>query len=113
MRDPYPARIYVERDEETNEKRWFSIAGSGVEYVRADTLQALENVPAGFADAHTNPTDPSLSSLRKGAEVAALDVATRALNRIASRQESHPVSAAFAAMTEIRALVSGSREDKP
>lgn len=33
----YPARIWVERDEETNDKRWFSIAGSGVEYVRAGT----------------------------------------------------------------------------
>lgn len=36
----YPARIWVERDEETNEKRWFSIAGSGVEYVRAGTREA-------------------------------------------------------------------------
>jgi hypothetical protein len=34
-RADYPDRIWVERDEETNEKRWFSIAGSGVEYVRA------------------------------------------------------------------------------
>lgn len=73
---------------------------------------ALENGKAGRADANTNPPLSDLSSLRKGAEVAALDVATRALNRIASRQESHPVSAAFAAMTEIRALVSGSREEQ-
>lgn len=72
----------------------------------------LENGPAVLADANTNPASSDLSSLRKGAEVAALDVATRALNRIASRQEPHPVSAAFSAMTEIRALVSGSREEQ-
>lgn len=35
-----PERIYAERDEETNEKRWYSIKGMGVEYVRADALEA-------------------------------------------------------------------------
>ena len=35
-----PERIWVERDPETSEKRWFSIKGVGVEYVRAD-LAAL------------------------------------------------------------------------
>lgn len=32
-------------------------------------LAALENGPAGLADATNDPSDPSLSSLRKGAEV--------------------------------------------
>jgi hypothetical protein len=31
-----PERIWVERDGETNDKRWFSVAGMGIEYIRAD-----------------------------------------------------------------------------
>ena len=37
----YPHRIWVERDEETNEKRWFSCKGMGVEYVRADLAPSV------------------------------------------------------------------------
>lgn len=32
-----PERIYVERNPETNEKRWYSIRGMGEAYVRAET----------------------------------------------------------------------------
>lgn len=43
----YPDRIWVERDEDTNEKHWFTIAGSGVEYVRASSLAKPASEPAG------------------------------------------------------------------
>lgn len=37
-----PERIWVERDPDTGEKRWFSIKGMGdTEYVRADKLEEL------------------------------------------------------------------------
>lgn len=37
-----PAFIFAEKDEETGEKRWFSMKGMGVEYVRAsDAVIAL------------------------------------------------------------------------
>lgn len=41
-----PERIWVERDEETNEKRWFSVQGMGVEYIRADRAR-LSQAGAG------------------------------------------------------------------
>lgn len=109
---------------------WESAVAVSITYAHVEGARsALENGPAGLADATNDPPTPHCGKgvaagpavseggrghsapVTSGAEVAALDVATRALNRIASRQESHPVSAAFAAMTEIRALVSGSRED--
>lgn len=31
----YPERVWLERDEETNEKRWFTVPGMGVEYALA------------------------------------------------------------------------------
>ncbi len=38
----YPSSIWAERDPETGENRWFSIAGMGVEYVlRSDVVMAL------------------------------------------------------------------------
>lgn len=38
-----PDRIWIERDADTDEKRWFSIPGMGVEYVRAaPSGEALE-----------------------------------------------------------------------
>ena len=47
-----PGRIYVERDPDTNEKRWYSIKGMGEEYVRADLvadlLKALEETRAAL-----------------------------------------------------------------
>lgn len=60
LRD-YPARIWVERDEETNEKRWFSIAGSGVEYVRAGVSPQLM---ALLADRICISVDEVLQELR-------------------------------------------------
>lgn len=128
MRDPYPARIYVERDEETNEKRWFSIRGMGVEYVRADTLPALENGPADLADAPSNAPEYDLCSLRKGAEdrIRELEEALRlAAGALQAGQRSMAPEIAFTSewahlgrhrVSDIldqadAALVSGSRED--
>jgi hypothetical protein len=36
-----PARLYAERDPETNEKRWYETPGMGDEYVRADEVERL------------------------------------------------------------------------
>lgn len=41
---PYPDHAYLERDPETNEKRWFSSKGMGVGYVHED--RAAEDVAA-------------------------------------------------------------------
>lgn len=38
MKNEYPERIYVDRDEEEG-KRWYSIKGMGTEYVRADIVE--------------------------------------------------------------------------
>ena len=57
-----PDRIWVERDDETNEKRWFSIQGMGVEYVRADIademIEALRNLSENIEHAF-----PSMANL--------------------------------------------------
>lgn len=39
-----PERIWAERDDETNEKRWYSIKGMGVEYVRADEPDLAKSI---------------------------------------------------------------------
>ena len=36
IKHPYPDNAYLERDPETNEKRWFSCRGMGVPYVHED-----------------------------------------------------------------------------
>ncbi len=38
---PYPDYAYLERDPETNEKRWFSSKGMGVPYVHEDRVAEL------------------------------------------------------------------------
>lgn len=45
-----PDRIWADRDEETGEKRWFSVRGMGREYVRADGWQPIESAPKGEED---------------------------------------------------------------
>lgn len=47
MEHPYPDHAYLERDSETNEKRWFSIKGMGVRYVHED--RAAEDIEAAIA----------------------------------------------------------------
>ena len=44
LKHPYPDHAYLERDAETNEKRWFSVKGMGVRYIHED--QAAEDVAA-------------------------------------------------------------------
>lgn len=41
----YPRRVFIERDNETGEKRWFSLKGMGVEYVRANIAQPILGAP--------------------------------------------------------------------
>lgn len=38
LKNPYPDHAYLERDPETNEKRWYSSKGMGVEYVHEDRV---------------------------------------------------------------------------
>lgn len=47
MEHPYPDHAYLERDEETNEKRWFSSIGMGVRYIHED--RAAEDVEKAVA----------------------------------------------------------------
>lgn len=47
MRHPYPDHAFLERDSETNEKRWFSTKGMGVQYVHED--RAAEDIAAAVA----------------------------------------------------------------
>lgn len=42
-----PERIWVERDDETDAKRWYSIKGMGVEYIRADLATRSSDAVAG------------------------------------------------------------------
>ncbi len=42
LKHPYPDRAYLERDDETNEKRWFSCRGMGVAYIHED--RAAEDI---------------------------------------------------------------------
>jgi hypothetical protein len=51
-----PDRIWVERDAETNEKRWYSIKGMGVEYVRA-------SLPTKADDTDTRGSEPTVKPL--------------------------------------------------
>jgi hypothetical protein len=44
---PYPDHAYLERDSETNEKRWYSTKGMGVAYVHED--RAAEDIEAAVA----------------------------------------------------------------
>lgn len=46
---PYPDYAYLERDDETNEKRWYSSKGMGVCYVHED--RAAEDIAAAVAKA--------------------------------------------------------------
>ncbi len=39
LKHPYPDDAYLERDPETNEKRWYSSRGMGVRYVHEDRVQ--------------------------------------------------------------------------
>lgn len=39
MDHPYPDHAYLERDAQTDEKRWFSSKGMGVGYVHEDRVQ--------------------------------------------------------------------------
>lgn len=56
----YPDRIWVERDEETNEKRWFTVPGMGVEYALAkaaspaggDVRGPTPDMKIGFVDGY-------------------------------------------------------------
>jgi hypothetical protein len=43
-----PARLYAERDPETNEKRWYETPGMGDEYVRADEVERLRALVADY-----------------------------------------------------------------
>ena len=91
---------------------------------------ALENGPAGLADANNKSPDSDLSSLRKGAEAAArildaeADFARENLEAITDDEAAHPGNnvpvrtvwrdrkvIAERCAAAIRALVSGSRED--
>jgi hypothetical protein len=47
LKHPYPDHAYLERDAETNEKRWFSCRGMGVRYIHED--RAAEDVEAAVA----------------------------------------------------------------
>lgn len=44
---PYPDHAYLERDDETNEKRWFGSKGMGVCYVHEDRV--AEDVAAAVS----------------------------------------------------------------
>lgn len=44
---PYPDHAYLERDSETNEKRWYGTKGMGVAYVHED--RAAEDIAAAIA----------------------------------------------------------------
>lgn len=44
MDHPYPDHAFLERDPETNEKRWFSSLGMGVRYIHED--RAAEDIEA-------------------------------------------------------------------
>lgn len=72
-----------------------------------DAASALENGPAGLADATPNPADSDLSSLRKGAEVMreAIEDAVEKLNTYRGAAVQTVIDQLEAA------LVSGSRED--
>lgn len=72
----YPARIWVERDAETNEKRWFTIGGMGVEYVCATQLPVLPDdvtrlVIAARDVAYSDPMPETMRELDKAAEAFA------------------------------------------
>lgn len=94
---------------------WVASALNGA--AEFDAASALENGPAGLADANTNPASSDLSSLRKGAEVVAWRyryirsgvpapwmVTTRVEDTMGIDVESEPLFSA--------ALVSGSREEQ-
>lgn len=77
--------------------------------------KALENGPAGLADANTNPPLSDLSSLRKGAEVAVTDAARDLLFHLelydfSERDPSGELNEKMAGLKA--ALVSGSREEQ-
>ncbi len=75
---------------------------------------ALENGPAVLADAHSKSPDPSLSSLRKGAEVAAImEMFGRWQSGYAFNDDNDDdVDLESRVEGEIAALVSGSREEQ-
>lgn len=52
-RKDYPERVWLERDEETNEKRWFTVPGMGVEYALATRPEReAQEVVADVMDQH-------------------------------------------------------------
>lgn len=51
FKHPYPDHAYLERDPETNEKRWFGSKGMGVCYVHEDRV--AEDVAAAVAAERT------------------------------------------------------------
>lgn len=69
----YPARIWAERDPDTNEKRWFSIRGSGVEYALASDLpdDVRRLVIAARDVAYSDPVPETMRELDKAAEAFA------------------------------------------
>ncbi len=73
-----PDRIWVERDEETNEKRWYSIKGMGVEYVRAD-VDATASKPV-LAEAWKVKANPMGAD---GLDERAFDAARKAFHKTA------------------------------
>jgi hypothetical protein len=65
-----PDRIWVEYDAETNEKRWFSIRGMGIEYVRGDIAnEMLEALRASIALCDKNTDGGSFSLAPEAQEV--------------------------------------------
>lgn len=66
---PYPDHAYLEKDQETNEKRWFSTKGMGVGYVHEDRV-AEDVAAAVLAERET------IAKLREALRTAAFDLAT-------------------------------------
>jgi len=66
---PYPDHAYLERDPETNEKRWYSSRGMGVCYVHEDRVQEeIDKAVAAERDACARIADAS-EAIGEGIEV--------------------------------------------
>ena len=57
MEHPYPDHAFLDRDADTNEKRWFSTKGMGVQYVHED--RAAEDIAAAVAAERARLQEPT------------------------------------------------------
>jgi hypothetical protein len=90
MPEPLAEHIYVEQDPETNEKRWYSTRGMGVEYVRADRFAASHvrrDEEMMFLVERIGKMAAALAEIAKGEGAFSRDPLTHATNCIESMKQ--------------------------